>query len=180
MKWMLNPSSSVLNCGSALSRSATRPKSYSVDQQRARACAAANCTPCEIGDEFLGRPTGRSDATTKVVDRLLVEVHRERLDGCVADDRDGIDRRQCPCPPLAPSSDPSDRISGHAEPGYVHLFQGCSLSSHPPRAWTRTGKSASSSADRIARSKPLVEDTQSSATPCSPATARPRESAPGR
>ena len=45
-----------------------------------------------IGDEFLGRPTSRIDATAKVVDRLLLELNRERLHGRVADDCDGVDR----------------------------------------------------------------------------------------
>ena len=45
MKWIVSPSISVVNCGSALSLAATRPRSYSVAQYRPSACSIVDCTP---------------------------------------------------------------------------------------------------------------------------------------
>ena len=47
MKWMSTPSISVMNCGSAFSRVASRPTSYSAPQKRQSCWIVADCTPCE-------------------------------------------------------------------------------------------------------------------------------------
>ena len=47
MKWMLSPSISVVNCGSAFSLVSTRRRSYSVPQYCVSACTVASCTPCD-------------------------------------------------------------------------------------------------------------------------------------
>src|SRR5205814_6290882 len=94
-----------------------------------------------IGDEFLGRPTSRSNATTKVVDGLLLEVHRERLEGCVVDNRDGIDRRSVLIHPsllLGPLR-PNQLARGA---GGRPSLQGHCLLAHPATR-TRTGISSS-------------------------------------
>jgi hypothetical protein len=81
MKWMSTPSISVVNCGTAFRRCATRPKSYSFAQYFASAFIAASWTPLRaVVDQLLGRPARLGDAPAEVVEVLLLELDLKGTD----------------------------------------------------------------------------------------------------